>query len=259
VGWGLLALLAFAVGLDLYQYGQWARRPAYGMLRISQELGGLPDRAVIAGLSTPALVLENRHRAIYAGREGWFDATPDLFQRHPEISHLMLATYNEELNWYYRTFPEIMARARLLKIYHVWKSHLFLYSLREGESARALYSRGDTAGYDAAIHAVDFPFTVEPGQVFHATLAIRNAGNQPWAAGDRVSLGAREDSDPFTTRRQPLPPTLVAKPDDVVVFPLQMQAPPRPGLYVSDWQMVKDGAFWFGEPYLTVIWVRERA
>lgn len=258
VGWGLLALLAVAVGLDLYQYWQWERRPSYGLVRISQELGRLPGRAVIAGLSTPALVLENGHRAIYAGREGWFDATPDLFQRHPEISHLLLATYNDELNWYYRTFPEVMARARLLKIYHVWKTYLFLYALREGESPRLLFPVGDTGGYDAVVHAVSFPFTVEPGQVFQATITMRNGGRQPWRPADGVALGAREDGDPFATARHHLRPEVVIRPGETVTFSLPMRAPSRPGLYVSDWQMVKERAFWFGEPHLVVVWVKAR-
>lgn len=257
IGWGLLALLLVSVGLDLHQYWQWARRPSYGMVTSSRELGRLPGRAVIAGLSAPALVLENGHRAIYAGREGWFDATPDLFQRHPDISHLVLATYNAELKWYYRTFPEIMARARLLKISHVWKTHLFLYSLRAGETARPFHPAGSTPGYDAAIHSVTFPFAVEPGAAFEATVAVRNTGSQPWRAADRVSLGARGDRDPFTGHRHALPSNPVAAPDQVVTFSLPMRAPARPDLYVSSWQMVKDGAFWFGEPYLTVIWVKE--
>jgi len=214
-------------------------------------------RVAVESLASPALVLENRHRAIYAGREGWFDATPDLFQRYP-VSHLLLATYNDELAWYYRTFPEVMARARLLKIYHVWKTYLFLYSLRDGESPRALYPTGDTAGYDAAVDRASFPFAVEPEATFRATIAWRNVGSQPWQAADRVLLAARDDRDPFTAGRHPLP-TPRAAPAEVVGFSLPMQAPARPGLYVTSWQMVKEGAFRFGEPYLAVIWVRPRS
>lgn len=258
VGWGLLVLVAFGVGLDLYQYWRWTRRPVYGMVTISQELGRLPGRAVIAGLATPALVLENPHRAIYAGREGWFDGVPDLFQRYPEISHLLLATYNGELDWYYRTFPDVMARARLLKIYQVWKTHLFLYSLREGESPRLVHPPGKAAGYDAVVHGARFPFAVRPGETFQVTLAVRNAGAEPWRASDGVALGARDDEDAFAARRHPLTGLAVAEPGALVTFLLPMRAPARPGLYVSDWQMVKEGAFWFGEPYLGVIWVREQ-
>jgi len=257
VAWGLAAAVAGAVAGDLYQYWRWERSPVLGMYRISRELGTLPGPGVIAGLASPALVLENRHRAIYAGREGWFDATPDLFQRYP-VSHLLLATYNDELAWYYRTFPEVMARARLLKIYHVWKTYLFLYSLRDGESPRALYPTGDTAGYDAAVDRASFPFAVEPEATFRATIAWRNVGSQPWQAADRVLLAARDNRDPFTARRQPLP-TPRAAPAEVVSFSLPMQAPARPGLYVTSWQMVKEGAFRFGEPYLAVIWVRPRS
>ncbi len=255
VGWVLAALLAVAVGQDLYQYWRWYRSPVEGMVRISRELGRLPGPAVIAGLSTPALVLENRHRAIYAGREGWFDATPDLFRRHPDISHLLLATYNDELLWYYRTFPEVMARARLLKTYHVWKTHLFLYSLRPGESPRLFLAPRDTAGYDAMVQGADVPFAVEPGQVFRATIAMRNAGSRAWRAVDGVALGAVDSSDAFAAPRHPLPSGETG-PRELVRFALPMRAPARPGLYLTDWQMVREGAFWFGEPYLAVIWVR---
>ncbi|MGH7264805.1 MAG: NBR1-Ig-like domain-containing protein [Candidatus Rokuibacteriota bacterium] len=259
LGWVALALLAVSVGRDLAQYRRWEQSPSLGMVGISRELGRHLDRAVIAGLSAPALVLENRHRAIYAGREGWFDSTPDLFQRHPDISHLLLATYNAELHWYYRTFPDVMARARLLKTYHVWKTHLFLYTLREGESPRAFHPAGETGAYDAAIEAVEVPFAVEPGQVFSATLAVRNAGRQPWRAGDRIGLGARENRDAFAAPRHYLADGRVAAPDDVVTFSLPMRAPTRPDLYVSSWQMVREGELWFGEPYLGVIWVKEPA
>lgn len=255
IGWGLAALLVVAMGQDLYQYWRWYRSPVEGMVRISRELGRLPGPAVIAGLSTPALVLENRHRAIYAGREGWFDATPDLFERNPEISHLLLATYNDELLWYYRTFPDVMARARLLKTYHVWKTHLFLYSLRPGESPRLLAAPRGAAGYEAVVHGADFPFAVEPNQAFQATIAMRNAGTQPWSTADGVTLGAIDNSDSFTAARHPLP-RAVTPPEGTATFSLPMRAPARPGLYLSDWQMVKEGAFWFGEPHLAVIWVR---
>lgn len=257
LGWALAACLLGAVAGDLYQYWRWERSPVLGMYRISRELGRLPGPAVIAGLASPALVLENRHRAIYAGREGWFDATPDLFQRYP-VSHLLLATYNDELGWYYRTFPEVMARARLLKIYHVWKTYLFFYSLREGETARALYPPGDTAGYDAAVDRATFPFAVQPEQSFRATIAMRNVGREPWRAADQVALAAREDRDLFAADRHPLPAGL-ARPADVVTFSLPMRAPARPGFYVTGWQMIKDEAFRFGEPYLAVIWVRAGA
>ncbi len=257
IAWGLAVALAAAVAGDLYQYWRWERSPVRGMYRISRELGKLPGTAVIAGLASPALVLENRHRAIYAGREGWFDATPDLFERYP-VSHLLLATYNEELVWYYRTFPEVMARARLLKIYHVWRTYLFLYSLRDGESPRALYPTEETAGYDAAVDRASFPSAVEPEASFRATIAWRNVGSQPWQAADRVLLAAREGRDPFTADQHPLP-TPRAAPAEVVTFSLPMHAPAKPGLYVTSWQMVKDGAFRFGEPYLAVIWVRPRS
>jgi 4-amino-4-deoxy-L-arabinose transferase-like glycosyltransferase len=259
LGWVALALLALAVGRDLAQYRRWERSPSLGMVGISRELGRHLDRAVIAGLSAPALVLENRHRAIYAGREGWFDATPDLFRRHPDISHLLLATYNAELQWYYRTFPEVMARARLLTIYHVWKTHLFLYTLREGESPRPFHPVGDTTAYDAAIEAVELPFAVAPGQVFSATIAVRNAGRAPWRARDGIGLGARENRDPFAAPRHYLADGRVAGPDDVVTFSLPMRAPTRPDLYVSSWQMVREGDQRFGEPYLGVIWVKDGA
>jgi len=95
---------------------------------ISRELGTmLKPRSYVAGLASAALCLENDHRVLYAFR-GWFNDYPDLFQRYP-VTHILAAEYNRELDWYQKSYPQIMKNARLLKTYYIWQSNFFLYEI----------------------------------------------------------------------------------------------------------------------------------
>jgi len=126
----ILALILLAV--FFYNNGKnylaWARAPEYQIVTVSRELGAiLKPRSYIAGLAAAVLSLETDHRVLYAFR-GWFNDTPDLFERYP-VTHLLVADYNTELDWYRKSYPGIMRNAHLLKTYHIWRSNFFLYEV----------------------------------------------------------------------------------------------------------------------------------
>ncbi len=110
------------------RYFTWARDPQYKMVTVSRELGTmLKPESYIAGLAAASLCLENNHRVLYAFR-GWFNDSPDLFEKYA-ITHILAAEYNTEMDWYQKSFPQIIKNARLLKTYYIWRSNFFLYEI----------------------------------------------------------------------------------------------------------------------------------
>ncbi len=110
------------------QYVRWVTRPQYVVRDVSRELGMRLDNAFLAGLATPELCLENTHRALYVWENFFNYRNP--FEQHA-ITHLFLAEFNQEVQYYQRKFSEIFNRAALLKTYMIRGSKYYLYALNE--------------------------------------------------------------------------------------------------------------------------------
>ena len=100
------------------------------------------------------------------------------------------------------------------------------------------------AMYSSEVVSSDIPATMAPGLTRTVHVVMRNHGVL-WTDAKGFHLGAVGDSDPFTsTTRQTV--SADTAPGDTCTFTFNITAPATPGVYVTDWQMVRDGYSWFG-------------
>jgi hypothetical protein len=130
--WVPRALVVVLVGAFFLTEGrahlQWVWQREYQLVTISRRLGTtLPEGSVVAGIYSPVLTMENRHRslAIWDRYGNW---TGDPLARFG-ITHVVVMDYIDEAGYYRRRFPEAMARARLLEEWTLWKTRVSLYAL----------------------------------------------------------------------------------------------------------------------------------
>jgi len=121
----LLAVLLF----QGQKYLSWALHPQFKLKQISTDLGKAFDQAAIAGLWAPVICLENKHRA-HESYPGYVNDEKDFLEKF-KITHVLATTFfgGLENNYYWKNFPEAMARARLIAKYHIWKGNALLYDL----------------------------------------------------------------------------------------------------------------------------------
>lgn len=102
---------------------------------------------------------------------------------------------------------------------------------------------------DAEIVAVGLPTALACGEVFAATVEVRNTGTATWTRDGGYKLAAVDDGDPFyhADTRVWLPEGVTIAPGETYVFAFEVQATPSAGSHVTDWQMVHEGVQWFGE------------
>lgn len=84
------------------------------------------------------------------------------------------------------------------------------------------------------------------GQWYNLVLWFRNLSEKTWRTGTNINLGSQSPRDNTTwgTDRVVLPHDV--GPGQDVAFNFWVQAPASPGTYKMQWQMVMDGASWFG-------------
>jgi hypothetical protein len=102
---------------------------------------------------------------------------------------------------------------------------------------------------DAEIVSASLPLEMNCGSLFEAEVTVRNTGTEVWSRDAGYKLGALDDSDPLynVDTRVWLPPEITVEPGQNYTFSFQLTAPAEAGAYVTDWRMVKEGVFWFGE------------
>lgn len=125
--------LAFFIGVgtlfgDGANYFTWVKTRNYKVYSIGREFGAKLRDAYIAGLTAPAFVMENRHKALFL-YENFVNYT-NTFERFP-LTHAMVSSYNAEISYYFQKWPQRMAHAALLAVYNLKNSHFHLYSWRE--------------------------------------------------------------------------------------------------------------------------------
>lgn len=131
----ITVIILFAISLifNLYHLKKWDDNKTYTVLNINKDLKKNLDDAFIAGLTAPVSVLENKHRSLFLYPEfvNWNnDGTKnDTFIKYP-ISHALLASFNHEISLYFKSWPEKMENAKLLKNYNVKDQFLHLYSFK---------------------------------------------------------------------------------------------------------------------------------
>ncbi len=99
--------------------------------------------------------------------------------------------------------------------------------------------------YSSELISHDIPTSLKAGQTVQAHITMRNHGVL-WNSDRQFRLGAVGESDPLSAATRVQVASEVA-PGNSVTFTLTLTAPSRPGTYVTDWQMVRDGYTWFGD------------
>lgn len=99
----------------------------------------------------------------------------------------------------------------------------------------------------------NLPSTMTLGQTYSATVTYRNRG-LCWFTSRGFRLGSPSGTDPFAhVSRMDIDGEV--KPGEARTFSFTMTAPNIPGVYTTNWQMVRDGYAWFGPIVRKVITV----
>jgi 4-amino-4-deoxy-L-arabinose transferase-like glycosyltransferase len=124
----VISVILLALFINGTQYLRWIRTVKYSVIDTSKDLGKRLDHAYIAGLWSPLATIENKHKALYVGNR-WFNYK-DTFKKYP-VTHLFLWDGNnkEELRFLNSAYPEIMKRAKLIKIYKIKGLPVRLYEI----------------------------------------------------------------------------------------------------------------------------------
>ncbi len=97
--------------------------------------------------------------------------------------------------------------------------------------------------YSAEYVSDTIPDTVLMGETRQVSVTFKNHG-LCWQSERDFKLGAVGDSDPFAASRQAL--TKEVMPGDTITFTFNMTFN-TPGVYTTDWQMLRENDTWFGE------------
>jgi len=100
--------------------------------------------------------------------------------------------------------------------------------------------------------AIDLPRSMAPGQLYVASVPLKNSGLLTWKASgrNRIRLGYHWlDANGERVQQQPVLASLPADvpADKSVVLAAQVQAPPTPGEYTLEWDLLKGEDDWFSE------------
>ncbi len=128
---GLLLVGLFYAYQNVDSYLAWALKPTFNLKTIGRDLGrAFPDGS-FSGLLIPSLSLENRNPAHTSFRDyANFDSG---YLKRVGVTHVFAGSFNDEPQYYADTFPEEMARARLLVRYRIWRSWFFLFDILENQ------------------------------------------------------------------------------------------------------------------------------
>ncbi|MDO8588418.1 MAG: NBR1-Ig-like domain-containing protein [Armatimonadota bacterium] len=102
---------------------------------------------------------------------------------------------------------------------------------------------------DSAQYISDtIPATMNGGQQYNVSVTMRNTSQNTWTLASGCRLGAVDDSDPFYSEgRVDLGPSESIGPDQQKTFSFTMTAPSSAGTYTTDWRMVRESLWWFGD------------
>lgn len=104
---------------------------------------------------------------------------------------------------------------------------------------------------DAEIVRVEMPRWLPPSAAASGSVEVRNTGTTTWSADAGYRLAAGGDEDPLASIRHDLAPGESVAPGQSYTFTLELTAPAEETLagqpLVSDWQMVREYAWRFGE------------
>ncbi|MCP5054819.1 MAG: hypothetical protein GY940_47075, partial [bacterium] len=126
----IVVMLAISFFSNLGYYWDWHRTKTFKVRDMSVEMGDKLENAYIGGMTSTVAVLENKHKALwlYPKFVNW---DSDTFEKYP-MTHALLGTdVSKEVVHFFRQWPERMAQAPLLKVYHIKDYFLHFYSFTD--------------------------------------------------------------------------------------------------------------------------------
>ncbi len=113
--------------------------------------------------------------------------------------------------------------------------------------------------YDAQVRGWFIPLSMETGQEYKVSITMINSGEASWIMSEQVYLGAVGDQDDFVSPQSVrVHLNRNVSPGETNIFTMTFKAPSEAGWYTTQWRMLKEGLFWFGESFSQEIEVRQR-
>ncbi|NQT37204.1 MAG: hypothetical protein HQ581_06930 [Planctomycetes bacterium] len=104
------------------------------------------------------------------------------------------------------------------------------------------------AEYDAALVGMSVPKKVTAGEVFAATISMRNTGTKAWGGWPiRLRSVNPQDNLSWGTNYILIAQGTSVRPGEEYTFRSNLRAPANPGKINFQWQVCKDGTTWLGE------------
>ena len=102
---------------------------------------------------------------------------------------------------------------------------------------------------DAEVVAAVLPTALDCGDLFQASVEMRNTGWATWTRDEGYKLGAVDGEDPLHPdgARVYLPEEAVVAPGESHLFEFELTAPMAADVHVTDWRMVREKVHWFGD------------
>lgn len=99
------------------------------------------------------------------------------------------------------------------------------------------------------------PSPMIPGTPYTVSVTIQNTGTTTWSENQSIRLDSQNLADNTTwgVSRVYLAPGEAVPPGYNKTFTFGIVTPPTPGTYNFQWQMVRDGVGWFGNPSVNVL------
>lgn len=112
---------------------------------------------------------------------------------------------------------------------------------------------GDPSTLDAKIVSDTIPTSMRINARVEVSVTAKNTGRVAWLNDNEIKLSAIDDSDPFGPGRVDLAFGETVPVGQEKVFNFVMMAPSVPGIYTSDWQMLRENICRFGQILLKKI------
>ncbi len=121
----VMVLLFIGTISDFSQYSRWSKNKTYQLVELSRDLKSLPPGSMVAGPWSSSATIEAPVRAlpmqIYLHKE-------KVLERFP-VTHLLIFQGGWEAKFFQETYPDILAKSKVLKAYPIAGATLYLLEL----------------------------------------------------------------------------------------------------------------------------------
>ena len=112
--------------------------------------------------------------------------------------------------------------------------------------------------YNALVHQYHMPAVMRISHSYDLHLTLRNTGSRSWEEGVIICLGAVGDEDPLTgSDYYRLGLANPVGSGELYTFHIPLY-PEETGSFTTEWSMLKEGKFWFGETFSMEVRVDDR-